>query len=101
MGAVGLFLIEAITIGVLGGSAGVLLGGLGGYYMELHGVDLGQEIVDQAGAMPIASTVYGDVTPELLLQCFLLAIATASLGALLPALRAASISPSAAMRSRR
>jgi len=101
MGAVGLFLIEAITIGVLGGSAGVLLGGLGGYYMELHGVDLGQEIVDQAGAMPIASTVYGDVTPALLLQCFLLAIATASLGALLPALRAASISPSAAMRSRR
>lgn len=101
MGAVGLFLVEAISIGVIGGSAGVLLGGLGGYWMEVQGYDLGQDLVDQAGAFPISSTVYGNVTPELLLQCFLLAVITACLGALLPAIRAASISPSAAMRSRR
>ena len=101
MGAVGLFLIEAISIGVIGGGAGVLVGGLGGLWMEINGFDLGQELVDQAGTFPMASVIYGDITVELLIQCFLLAVVTACLGALLPAMRAASISPSAAMRSRR
>jgi putative ABC transport system permease protein len=101
MGAVGLFLVEAISIGIIGGGAGVLIGGLGGYWMEVQGFDLGQDLVDQAGTFPIASVIHGDITPELLIQCFVLAVVTACLGALLPALRAASISPSAAMRSRR
>lgn len=101
MGAIGLFLVEAISIGIMGGGAGVLIGGLGGYWMEVHGFDLGQDLVDQAGTFPIASVIHGDITPELLIQCFVLAVVTACLGALLPALRAASISPSAAMRSRR
>ncbi|MFT5584747.1 MAG: putative ABC transport system permease protein [Cognaticolwellia sp.] len=101
VGAVGLFLVEAISIGIIGGGAGVLVGGLGGLWMEVKGFDLGQELVDQAGTFPVASVIYGDITPELLIQCFLLAVVTACLGALFPALRAASISPSAAMRSRR
>ena len=101
MGAVGLFLVEAISIGIIGGGAGVLVGGLGGLWMEINGFDLGQELVDQAGTFPMASVIYGDITLELLIQCFLLAVVTACLGALFPALRAASISPSAAMRSRR
>lgn len=101
LGAVGLFLVEAISIGIIGGGAGVLVGGLGGYWMEVKGFDMGQELVDQAGTFPLASVIYGDITPELMIQCFILAVVTACVGAILPAIRAASISPSAAMRSRR
>lgn len=102
LGAIGLFLVEAVTIGAIGGAIGVLVGGLGGYYFEVVGVDLGQDMIDQAGAsMPISSVIYGDVTPALLVQSLILGLVTAALGALLPSLRAASIQPSEAMRARR
>lgn len=102
IGAVVLFLVEAATIGFLGGVAGVTLGALGGYYFQVHGVSLGQEMVDEAGAnFPVSATIYAEVSPDILLQCLMLGLLTAALGALLPSLRAASIDPSSAMRARR
>lgn len=101
-GAVLLFLMESSFIGLLGGLGGVALGALGGWYFQVNGVTLGQELVDEAGAnFPITATIYAQVDPAILLQCLLLGLLTAALGALLPSLRAATIDPSSAMRARR
>lgn len=101
-GAVGLFIVEAATIGLIGGIAGVTVGGLAGYHFEVNGVNIGQEMVDQVGSgMPVGAVIYGDVTPGIIGLCLALGLATAAIGALLPAIRAASIQPSQAMRARR
>ncbi len=102
MGALGLFLVEAICIGLLGGVAGAALGALPAWYLAVHGVTLGEELADTVGAsLPMKATFYASLTPGILLGAVVLGAAIAVLGAILPALRAASIQPVVAMRVRR
>ena len=102
VGAVLLFLLESVVIGAIGGVAGVGVGALGGLYFQVNGVSIGQDMIDEAGAnFPITATIYAQVSAEVLLQCLLLGLVTAAVGALWPSLRAASIEPSSAMRARR
>ncbi len=102
LGALGLFVFEAMVIGLLGGIAGAGLGGLGGLYLELNGITLAEDVVDKIGtATPMESTIYGDVTTGIVLTGVMLGLVIAVVGAILPALRAASIQPVTAMRARR
>ena len=102
VGAVLLFLLESVVIGAIGGVAGVGVGALGGLYFQVNGVSIGQDMIDEAGAnFPITATIYAQVSAEVLLQCLLLGLVTAAVGALWPSLRAASIEPCSAMRARR
>ncbi len=102
VGALGLFLVEAGAIGLAGGLAGTALGGLAGLYLQIHGITLGQGVVDKMGAgFPMRATVYGQVTPGLLVTGVLFGLLISLLGAALPALRASSIQPVSAMRARR
>lgn len=102
LGAVWLFLVESVVIGLLGGGVGVLLGGLGAFYLEVTGITFNEDLINEtAGAYPMTSTLYADLTPDAVLTALIVGLLTAMLGAFLPALRAASVQPTEAMRARR
>lgn len=99
-GAVMLFVFEALAIACIGGLFGILLGGLGGWYLETQGIQLGDGVVQNVN-LPVSSRMYGDLTPQTLVVAFVLGLVMAIAGSAVPALRAASIQPVAAMRARR
>lgn len=101
-GAVWMFVVEALVIGVLGGLGGVAIGSLGAYYLEVVGITLGQELADKVGeSLPFKATFYADLNAEVVITAFVLGLVIAAVGAFLPSLRAASIEPVTAMRSGR
>jgi ABC-type lipoprotein release transport system permease subunit len=101
-GTVALFVIEALTIAGMGGIGGVILGGLGGSYLERYGVELGGDLTQNVDAsLPFQTRLYADVTPQILLAALALGLLMAFIGSAAPAYRAASIQPVEAMRSRR
>jgi putative ABC transport system permease protein len=98
VGAVALFVFEALTIAVVGGVAGLALGAGPSWLLEKYGIRIGEQTAAQM-SMPIAETLYGQLTLSVVMTAFLLGLATAAVGSLLPALRAASIQPVSAMRT--
>lgn len=96
-----LFVLEALGISAIGGVLGAVLGGLGGYWLQVHGVDLGKVVDKLPATIPMNSTIYGKVTPDILLMAVLLGLAMAVVGGVVPALRASRIEPIEAMRHRR
>jgi putative ABC transport system permease protein len=101
LGAVGMFLVEALFIGLLGGLGGACLGSLPAWYLEVKGVQIGN-IAEQMGEnFPMQSHFYADLTPEIFVNTVILGLVIALLGALLPAARAAFIQPVIAMKARR
>jgi putative ABC transport system permease protein len=102
LGAVSLFVIEAIGIAVVGGAVGVAIGSLGGFALETWGVDLGDKISqNMSGNLPMQSKMYGDLSWSVVGISFLLGLSMAVFGAAFPAMRAAQIKPVEAMRQRR
>jgi len=102
MSAVGLFVIEALCIALVGGLVGIALGGLGGMYLEVYGVDLGAGVVENMGSdIALSSTLYADVNLQVLGYGLLMSGLMALIGSALPATRAALIQPVEAMRARR
>lgn len=101
LGAVSLFVVEALAIAVIGGALGVALGAIPAYYwLELHGVSLGETVVQNL-SIPFSNRMYGDFSWDIAVRGFLLALAMALVGSALPAWHAASIQPVEAMRSKR
>lgn len=102
VGALGLFTVEALSIGLFGALAGGGLGAAIGSLLERTGISLKQDVVERMGAtLPMKATFYADLTPEIVVNAMALGLFIALLGAILPALRAASIQPVAAMHARR
>jgi putative ABC transport system permease protein len=100
--AVSLFVIEALMIGILGGTLGVLLGGIPAYYLEVVGVGIGEDIIaNMDDAMPFSQVLRADLNGFVIGVTFLTAISMAFVGSALPAIRAAFIQPVEAMRARR
>lgn len=98
--AVGLFVGEAIVIGVVGGALGVLLGAGPSYLLDRYGLHVGSEVASKIEGLA-SETMHGDLSLRGVLTAFGLGLLMAVLGSLLPALRAANIQPVAAMRSGR
>lgn len=99
-GAVGLFVAEGLIIGLLGGTAGTLLGALPAWILEVRGVTFAQSVVDKVGGLPLHTTMHARLTAEIVLRSAALGLFIAGAGALLPALRAAAVRPVEAMRAR-
>jgi putative ABC transport system permease protein len=101
-GTIGLFLVESMVIGLVGGVLGAGIGSIGGYLLETRGINLGEDLVEKiGGAFPMQSTFYGDLTPGIVATAIGFGLLISVLGALLPAMRAAHIQPVTAMRARR
>ena len=99
---VAMFVVEAFGIATVGGLLGAALGGVVSLvWLERIGINLGGAVKGLPSAIPINSTVYGDVTPDHLVTAFLLGLLMALAGAILPAIRATRIQPVEAMRTRR
>ncbi|MDP2308266.1 MAG: ABC transporter permease [Pseudomonadota bacterium] len=98
---ISLFVLEALGISAIGGVLGAVLGGLGGYWLQVHGVNLGSVVDKLPATVPMNSTIYGQVTPEILVSAVLLGLAMALVGGVIPAYRASRIEPIEAMRHRR
>ena len=97
---VSMFVLEATCIGTLGSLLGVLVGSGPAWLLETNGIELGADVASKV-TMPVNNTFYGDLSPEIVALCFVLGLAIAVLGALIPSLRATAIQPVDAMRSRR
>ncbi len=96
-----LFVVEATGIALLGGLFGVAVGGLGGWYLEVQGVTLGEKTVATFGSdIPLRTTLHGDMNADVAMTALGLALVMAFVGAALPSLRAALIQPVEAMRTR-
>jgi putative ABC transport system permease protein len=100
LGVIGLFVGEATVTAVAGGALGVALGAGPSWLLSRHGLTIGEQTAS-AMDIPFAETIHAELSAELALLCFGLGLLTAVLGTLLPALRAASVSPMEAMRSGR
>lgn len=96
-----LFMAEAMGISVVGGLLGALFGGLGGYALQVHGVNLGDAVSKAPDSIPVKQIVYAQVSPDILVLAVVLGLIVALIGSAVPAFRATRIQPVEAMRSRR
>lgn len=97
-----LFATEALGIAAVGGVLGSLGGAAIAYlWLEKHGINLGGAAKSFPSAIPINTVVYGEVTADQLVAGFLLGLAMAVVGSVVPALRASTIEPVEAMRTRK
>lgn len=100
LGAVSLFVGEALAIGVLGGLVGVGLGAIPSYLLAKHGLHIGEQTASTV-SIGMSETIYGEMKFEYVVAAFGLGLLMAVLGSVLPAIRSASIQPVTAMRSGR
>jgi ABC-type lipoprotein release transport system permease subunit len=92
-----LFIGEAAVLGVIGSVVGVALGGAIGLIMENVGISLG----DQMGGVvniPMDNVLYALVTPEMLVQALVSGIIVSVVAGLYPAVKAARMQPTQALR---
>lgn len=99
-GTVRMFVGEALAIAFLGGVLGVLLGAYPAWLLETHGIQIGDRTASTNSLM-LSETMHGKLSWSVVFMAFGLGLLMALLGSLVPALRAASIQPVAAMRSGR
>lgn len=101
LGAVGVFLAEALMIGGLGGLLGTVVGAVPALYLERVGVSFGAEALEDMGDDYVMTTLmHADFSGEIVATALLVGLTTAALGALFPSLRAARIPPYEAMKQR-
>ena len=99
LGAVGLFVGEAVAIAVLGGVVGIVAGVVPYLVMKDRGITFTEKIAQDMGDMlPTVETMYPQLEPSLLVTAFLMGVLMAFIGSLLPAIHAAMIQPVVAMR---
>ena len=92
-----IFVLEAFVIAVLGGVLGVVCGLIPALYMERIGIEFPESLLSQVD-IPMAEVMYSSVSTEIVVMAFGTAFLTALFGSLLPAIRAALMSPVNAMR---
>ena len=101
-GAVGLFVVEALVLGVVGGLVGVALGAIPAWYLASHGLELSEQVTaNMGGQLPIRTTIKAALDGGIFVSAFACGVLMALIGSVLPAIRAALISPVTAMRSGR
>ncbi|OGD78410.1 MAG: hypothetical protein A2Y64_02965 [Candidatus Coatesbacteria bacterium RBG_13_66_14] len=93
----GIFLGEAATLGAIGSLAGVVLGAGVGLILQSVGIDLGDEFTELIN-IPMDRIFYALVWPIMLLHAFGLGVLVSVLAGLYPAVKAARMLPTKALR---
>jgi putative ABC transport system permease protein len=95
-----LFLFEGGLIGVIGSLFACILGGLGSWYLEVHGWKMGSDAFGDITATfyPLKNVFYADLTFDVLVMTFILGTSIAVITSFYPALKAAKLNPVDALR---
>ncbi|MCX6556777.1 MAG: ABC transporter permease [Candidatus Aminicenantes bacterium] len=98
-----LFVLEGGVIGFLGSAASCLIGGLCGWYLQTHGIDiaflLGREVADIAAAIyPIQDVFRADLTFGMLAFALVFGTVVSVVCSFYPAWRAVRLDPVSALR---
>ncbi len=91
------FLFEALSIGCVGGFAGVVLGGYWAIFLEINGLSLGT--ISESFSIPVRTVIYSDFRIIHGVSAFALGLAMSVLAAFLPAVKAARMEPTDALRT--
>ena len=89
-----LFLTESFLLAVGGVGIGLLLGGVGVYYMSVHGIYLGNMAADMGlTGFTLGDRLYGYLTAQDAITLVITAFVVTLLASLYPALLAARMEP--------
>ncbi|MGD8898267.1 MAG: FtsX-like permease family protein, partial [Acidobacteriota bacterium] len=103
-GVVGLFVLEGLVMGSVGGLLGALLGGGFNYKLSVDGIDL-SSFVEAAGSggiydsIPMSSMLYTESSLAVAAGAALVGLLVAVLSSVYPAVIAARLAPAEAMRA--
>ncbi len=97
-----LFIMEGALIGIMGSILACILGGLGGWYLEVNGMDfsmMGETMQKLTSAVyPVKDVFYADLTFGVLALTFILGTVVSIIASYYPAKRAAEMSPVKALK---
>ena len=95
----GMFLLEAATLGLLGIVVGVVSGTAIVLYMTNHGIYMGEDVAGSVENIQLGATMYTRLVPTTIVNLSLATLVVILLGSLYPAWFAARLEPAQALHS--
>ena len=94
-----LFVLEGVTIALIGSGIGTILGGLLNWFLSQTGIDISQTLRIAPSELTIAPKIFPAYSLAVLLFSFGLGVVVTTVAAYLPARRAAALKPTEALRT--
>lgn len=96
---IGLLVIEAGTIGIVGSLVGSITGSVLSYWLKFQGIDISFASSTSSQAMPFGPIIYLSPTPFMILSTFLFGLIATIIVALLPISKVTKMEPAQALRT--
>jgi len=96
---ISLLTIEAGIIGLIGSSAGAVLGGMLSYWLKYQGFDISIASSTSSQTMPFGPIIYFSPTPLVILGGFVFGLLATIIVALLPISRVVKLEPAKALKT--
>ncbi|MEL6347393.1 MAG: FtsX-like permease family protein, partial [Myxococcota bacterium] len=101
-GIVGMFAVEGLSMGLIGGIIGASMAGAITAYYSTNGIDMMALMgakADAMGNVPVAAYLYMDFSPATLVIAVVVGVIVAVAASIYPALMASNVSPAEAVRA--